>query len=173
MSSPVNPYQPSAHASEPFPGRPVSNDLKSPYYRARLTWADRQILLRSIGPTRIAMLVSGLLWAKSIYDLVNRLRRWADSPLFQGELLGWIMVVVTVATISQGALTIYGCWLGWLSADRLQAVVGGREESWQKWSHLHYRTAWIGAVSSLMGLAIQVGHWLVSQAIAYQAASFS
>ena len=45
MSSPVNPYQPSAHASERRTARLPPNDSPGPHYQARLTWADRQMLL--------------------------------------------------------------------------------------------------------------------------------
>jgi hypothetical protein len=107
-----------------------------------------------------------------MYDLLVRFQQlWWQTPVAPKDLdiLAGLMAMLTLVVLSQGAVTLYGCWLTWLSADRLQAVVGGKESSWSEWCRLYYRIAWFDMVAVLLGLVAVVGNWLVSQAIAYQA----
>jgi hypothetical protein len=162
----VNPYaasreaQPRSSHDEPAQdGIPTQRQ-----YQARMDWADRRDFLKSVGPTRVAVVFGGLLWLKSIYDLT----RIAHAALTMGPLTHWGEIVVfalVLLSLSQGLVAIYLCWLDWKYADFLREVAGGSTTNMTNWSRLHLRTAWLGAAVAILGLAAEIGRWLVDQVL--------
>ena len=131
-----------------------------------MTWADRQAFLRGIGPIRFSVLCSGLLWAKSILDLIrdwhtflqnDSLRAWSDS----------IFVVLALSGALQGILAFYLCWLDWQYANAIGEVAGGTTATMREWSRLFYRLNWIGAAWIGLALATEILRWLAADVLAY------
>ena len=158
MSSPVNPYEPSAHASEPLPARQHPDHSPGPHYHARLDWGDRRMLLKSLGPLRLAVVLGGLSWLKGLFDHVTA---WADALWrreHQFNELGVVIAALAAFWVFQGILNLYLCRLGWIYADKLQALAGGRTASPREWTRLHYRTCWLLAAVWILMVAQEAGN---------------
>ena len=162
MTTPINPYEPSAHVSEPVGLSSQSEPTSGPRYTSRLDWRDRQALLKSLGPIRLTVVIGGLYWLKNVVyyagaaaNLVTRSEP-IDGP-------GIAFAMLATSWLFQGVLSLYSYRLYWNYADSLQAAAGGRTASHHDWTQLHYRTWWLSALCWILAAATDAGNWLVQR----------
>jgi hypothetical protein len=156
----VNPY---AASRAPTPGSDThahSEEESDRRYQARLDWSDRQMFLKSVGPTRIVAVAGGLLWLKSGFDLVAR---WGEF-LGSGGAIDPVGLIVVAIFLLNCCLMIYLAWLDWRYADQLRRVAGGWTSVTHDWSQLHYRRVWLAAISCGLSLAAELCTWLFDTA---------
>lgn len=160
MSTPVNPYEPSAHVSEPVRPSPITDESPGPHYASRLDWSDRRALLKSLGPIRLSVVIGGLYWLRSIAyyasalaNIVTRHDQF-DGPsiTFSAFAACWLLL---------GVLHLYTYRLDWLYAESLQSLAGGRTPSHRDWTRLHLRTWRLSALIWILFLALTAADWLV------------
>jgi hypothetical protein len=164
VPQPINPYEPSRSSDRTDLPQNIASEDHGHHFQSRLDWADRQALLRSVGPTRVAIVLSSLLWMKSGYEYVAA---WATALAGEARqfthAVDWAIGLLAVLWLVQGALTLYLCWLNWHYCDRLQAAAGGHSNSWNAWSRLHYRTARLSLAIYVLAFAVEAGWWLMSR----------
>ncbi len=162
MSTPVNPYEPSAHVSEPVRPSPITDEAPGPHYASRLDWSDRQALLKSLGPIRLTVVIGGLYWLKNVVlygsYLTNVVTR---RETFNGASM--VFAALAASWMFQGVLHLYAYRLDWMYAESLQAVAGGRTASHRDWTRLHYRTWWLSALCWILAIGTEVATWLVQR----------
>jgi hypothetical protein len=165
MKPPINPYEasqtPDRLSLRPADLRGASEDRD---YSARLTWADRRDLLRSVGPTRVIAMAALVLLVKQMYSLVTL---WGLALVTDPDLFatGYQVLAagLAVAWLVQGVLSIYGVWLEWQYARQVADAAGGRVATFRSWTSLHYRTARLWMVVGVLHVAVELGGWLLSQ----------
>ena len=161
---PINPYEPSRSAGVPAADEPAASDTEF-QFNSRLDWSDRRALLRSIGPTRVAVVCNAILWLKALFDYGQA---WTTSLASGEPIIADAINLIAIPLLGllwafQGLLIIYLCWLDWKYAERLQAAAGGRKRSWNEWSVLHYRTARLAAIACVLALLIEAGDWMITR----------
>jgi hypothetical protein len=119
------------------------------HYQARLDWADRKALLRSIAPARIIAALCIVLWLMSLYELV---REWAPSLAFNSNwsVFTAAMFPLAIAYVIVGVISVYANWLGWKYADALRQAAGGSSRNLTYWTRLHYAMFWWVAVGLVL-----------------------
>lgn len=158
-SQPINPYQASGvEFATSLSVAGAERSLRS--YRARLDWADRATLLRSLLPLRIAVVASSIVW---FGNLLEMLRLWGDAALNDPFVLsspaGMARAIFAVVWFAQGVLCLYLCWLNWRYANALQEMAGGTTNSFRDWSRQYFRLEWLSAVSAILWLAQEAAGW--------------
>ncbi len=163
-SQPINPYEPSRSGDRTDLPQNMASEDHGHHFQSRLDWADRQALLRSVGPRRLAVVLGGLLWLKMGYEhiaawsaaLTGEARQFTDA-------IDLAIGVLAILWFVQGALNVYLCWLDWHYCDQLQAAAGGRSNSWNAWSRLHLRTARLLMAICILAFVVEAGGWLVGR----------
>lgn len=157
----INPYAASRVPDAALePAEPFAPPTER-HYQARLTWANRRALLRSVAPVRVAVVVIVLWWIKNLYEYsgawIQFFRSQPIVVLYPADLVGlaaWGMF----ATI--GVLSLYLCWLDWRYADSIQRVAGGQTTDMSAWTELHFRTARLACFTAVMQLAMDLVTWI-------------
>jgi hypothetical protein len=161
---PVNPYAASQAADARRPAASSGRHDFERSYVARLTWADRRHWLRSIGPMRLITVIIAVQWAKNCYETATL---WLPYVAREGVTNQYdaILFALAGAAVVHGLFVLYLCWLDWKCIDAIAEVTGGRTNSFSYWSELNYRLVWLGAVSAVLGLAIDLGNSVVSRGL--------
>jgi hypothetical protein len=165
MNSQINPYDASQSDTPRNVDSCATADNREAFdYSARLDWADRQALLRSVGPMRIAVVAAAVTWSTQLYQ---QLTSWYAAIrgefAFFDSAFGVLTGLMGIAALLIGTLSLYGCWLHWRYAQSWQEVAGGRNADLQSWSGLTLRIARLSAVIAILGVVIQASSWLVSR----------
>jgi hypothetical protein len=159
LSQPINPYQASGVESATSLAV-ASADRSTRSYQARLDWADRATLLRSLLPLRIAVVASSVVWFGNLFEMT---RLWGDAvlsdPLLVSGPAGMARALFAVVWFAQGVLCLYLCWLNWRYANAVQDVAGGATNSFRAWSRQYFRLEWLSAVSAVLWLAQEAAGW--------------
>lgn len=157
----INPYAPSRVPDGEL--KPAELALPTErHYQARLTWADRRALLRSIGPVRLGVVASWLIWLHIVYVYVTE---WAAFLWTVGlsDLETAVRFASAAFLVGQGFLVFYACHVEWKYAEALRLVAGGTTADMRSWSSLHWRTSWLWAVIATITLAATVSYWLIEK----------
>jgi hypothetical protein len=157
----VNPY---AASNVPEPAGPFRAYIGPPlqrHYQARLAWADRHALLRSVGAVRLTAVVLAVWWIRNLYEHFDV---WTRFFVTDGiaDLWDLTSLFLGVIFIAQGLLSVYLCWLSWIYAESLRQVAGGATTDMRPWSRLHWKTAWLGALAAILGLGVDLISWIAS-----------
>ena len=155
MTEPINPYESSKSAEVPISVHKAPQ-LESRRYNARLDWSDRQVLLRSLTPGRIAVVAWALLWGKDLYDYLMACFAWLTSDEFIWDSLNIAIAGQGLFYVVQVILMLYLSWLGWQWIDRLQDVAAGKSNSFNRWSQLHLRSEKLGAIAAALAIISEI-----------------
>lgn len=163
MTLPINPYE-ASQTAEPQATAVEARRRDDFDFSARLTWADRRDLLRSVGPTRVMAILSLVLWVKQLYSHASV---WGAMLVFEKYVLGpeyrILSLGLALAWFAMGLVSIYGVWLEWQYARSLADAVGGRTSSLRPWTSLHFRTARLWMVIAIFNLSIEFAYWVLDR----------
>jgi hypothetical protein len=161
-SQAVNPYA----ASEVGEPRTVASGTGGApvvrHYQARMDWSDRQAFLRSVGPTRVTVLMNGLMHLQSVLATVVVWQGFFTRDTIR-DFMDIGFLALAVVTLGTSIITLGVCWLGWKYADALQKVAGGTAKNMGTWSQLHYRIEWLNAAVISTNFLSGIGYWLLSR----------
>ena len=158
---PVNPYESSGEALGTSPDIGGGASVER-HYQVRLTWADRQMLLRSVLPARIiavgtvfAFFIELWIYSQSWIDVYDP---GAGLEWFPGHIFD---LIYNLLWIGAWILSLYVAWVTWLYADRLVQAFGGSSTTLSEWAALHQRLYWYTAMSVVLSLGTTVLYHLL------------
>jgi hypothetical protein len=156
---PINPYAASPIGDAPLtPGRQPGEEPVR-HYQARLTWSDREALLCSVGPARIAAVFGAILQFKAVYKIAQPFCAIVYHFPDEGDIVQ--LGVMAVSFLTVGLASLYLCWAMWRYAEVVRRIAGGSATTMADWSRLHYRTIWLAAAVALSAFALKASYWFV------------
>jgi hypothetical protein len=155
MTDLINPYESSKSAEEPVAVQ-KSSELGTRHYNARLDWSDRQALLRSLAPGRVALAVWAILRGLDLYAYMTACITWFSSDKAIWDLLNIAIAGNGLLYVVQVLLMLYLFWLEWQCIDRIQEVAAGNTPSFNRWSQLHLRSEKLAAIAAAFAIFSEV-----------------
>jgi hypothetical protein len=156
----VNPYAASQSLAPREHSHRHIDDRTPRHFRALMRWRDRRSFLKSVGPTRIAVVLAAVVTVKICYDLASDWVSYLWVEGFQFDLANVLGLLWAALIFTHCIVSIRFCIVDWQYAERLKEVAGGWRGDMADWSRLHYETAWLAALSTALSLASEVMAWI-------------
>lgn len=155
---PVNPYEASAEARGVSPDAPSASTER--HYQARITWADRRMLLRSVLPARLTAITSGVLTSFHFLSLVQTFFTYGVWIWVPVDLVSFVGVLVWFCFAVGIAASFVSAAMLWRYSDQLQSFASGRSSSLTNWTVTHHRYLWAFALSFGLGVLQSFLDWV-------------